>query len=203
MKSNLLLVFCKNPQKGKVKTRLAKSIGDDKALLIYEKLLEKTAVVLSQLNCDIALYYSENIPEQDCFKHLKATKKRQVGDDLGKRMANAFQAGLSTHQKVVIIGTDLWTLESQDIEKAFAALNQNTAVLGPAQDGGYYLLGLRHFIPRLFENKAWGTGEVLEKTKNDLQGEKVYLLDEKNDIDTHEDLQQHPDLAACIQKNNS
>lgn len=203
MKSNLLLVFCKNPQKGKVKTRLAKSIGDDKALLIYEKLLEKTAVVLGQLNCDIALYYSENIPEQDSFKHLKAAKKRQVGDDLGKRMANAFQAGLSTHQKVVIIGTDLWTLESQDIEKAFAALNQNTAVLGPAQDGGYYLLGLRHFIPRLFANKAWGTGEVLEKTKNDLQGEKVYLLDEKNDIDTREDLQQHPDLAACIQKNNS
>ena len=93
MKSNLLLVFCKNPQKGKVKTRLAKSIGDDKALLTYEKLLEKTAVVLSQLSCDIALYYSENIPEQDCFKHLKATTKQQVGDDLGKRMANAFQAG--------------------------------------------------------------------------------------------------------------
>ena len=140
------------------------------------KLLEKTAVVLSQLNCDIVLYYSENIPEQDCFKHLKATTKQQVGDDLGKRMANAFQAGLSTHQKVVIIGTDLWTLESQDIEKAFAALNQNTAVLGPAQDGGYYLLGLRHFIPRLFANKAWGTGEVLEKTKNDLQGEKSIFI---------------------------
>ena len=203
MKSNLLLVFCKNPQKGKVKTRLAKSIGDDRALFIYEKLLEKTAVVLNQLNCDIALYYSENIPEQDCFKHLKATKKRQVGDDLGKRMAKAFQEGLSTHQKVVIIGTDLWTLESQDIEKAFTALNQNTAVLGPAQDGGYYLLGLTHFIPSLFANKAWGTGEVLKKTKSDLQGEKVYFLDEKNDIDTREDLQQHPDLVACIQKNNS
>ena len=203
MKTNLLLVFCKNPQKGKVKTRLAKSIGDDKALIIYEKLLDKTAAVLNKLHCDIAVYYSENIPEQDKFKFLKTTRKKQVGDDLGTRMANAFIEGLKTHQKVVIIGTDLWTLESKDIEKAFAALNQNTAVLGPAQDGGYYLLGLRHFIPRLFANKAWGTGEVLENTKNDLQGEKVYLLDEKNDIDTYEDLQQHPDLAACIQKNNS
>ena len=203
MKTNLLLVFCKNPQKGKVKTRLAKSIGDDKALIIYEKLLDKTAAVLNKLHCDIAVYYSENIPKQDKFKFLKTTRKQQVGDDLGTRMANAFIEGLKTHQKVVIIGTDLWTLESKDIDNAFAALNQNTAVLGPAQDGGYYLLGLRHFIPRLFANKAWGTGEVLENTKNDLQGEKVYLLDEKNDIDTYEDLQQHPDLAACIQKNNS
>ena len=203
MKTNLLLVFCKNPQKGKVKTRLAKSIGDDKALIIYEKLLDKTAAVLNKLHCDIAVYYSENIPKQDKFKFLKTTRKQQVGDDLGTRMANAFIEGLKTHQKVVIIGTDLWTLESKDIDNAFAALSQNTAVLGPAQDGGYYLLGLNHFIPRLFENKAWGTPEVLDKTISDLQGDKVYLMTEKNDIDTYEDLQQYPDLAACIQKNNS
>ena len=203
MKTNLLLVFCKNPQKGKVKTRLAKSIGDDNALIIYEKLLEKTAEVLNQLHCDIKIYYSENIPEQDSFKHVKANKKLQIGDDLGKRMGKAFQEELNTHQKVVIIGTDLWTLERQDIENAFAALNQNTAVLGPSEDGGYYLLGLTRFISSLFKDKAWGTAEVLEKTKSDLQGEKVYLLPEKNDIDTLEDLQQHPDLAACIQKNNS
>ena len=105
MKTNLLLVFCKNPQKGKVKTRLAKSIGDDKALIIYEKLLDKTAAVLNKLHCDIAVYYSENIPKQDKFKFLKTTRKKQVGDDLGARMANAFIEGLKTHQKVVIIGT--------------------------------------------------------------------------------------------------
>ena len=152
MKSNLLLVFCKNPQKGKVKTRLAKSIGDDKALLIYEKLLEKTAVVLSQLSCDIALYYSENIPEQDCFKHLKATTKQQVGDDLGKRMANAFQAGLNTHQKVVIIGTDLWTLEIKT-SKSFCCVKPKYCSTRPRSRWRILPFGLKALFPVFLQTK--------------------------------------------------
>ena len=198
MAQNLLLVFCKNPQLGKVKTRLAKGIGDKNALKIYQRLLEKTAAVLAQLNCDIAIYYSQSIIDDDVFSATAKEKKVQCGEDLGARMANAFQNGLDTHEKVVIIGTDLWTLEAQDIEKAFAALENFTAVLGPSQDGGYYLLGLTRFIPELFQKKAWGTDEVLSKTKTNLKAEKLFLLSEKNDIDTLDDLKQHPDLALCI-----
>lgn len=198
MAQNLLLVFCKNPQLGKVKTRLAKGIGDKNALKIYQILLEKTAAVLAQLNCDITIYYSQSIIDDDVFSATAKEKKVQYGEDLGARMANAFQNGLDTHEKVVIIGTDLWTLEAKDIEKAFAALENFTAVLGPSQDGGYYLLGLTRFIPELFQKKAWGTDEVLSKTKTNLKAEKLFLLSEKNDIDTLDDLKQHPDLALCI-----
>ena len=199
MKKNLLLVFCKNPTKGQVKTRLAQSIGDEKALYIYQKLLEKTASILKDLNCPITIYYSESTVENDFFSNDKVVKKVQKGKDLGERMGNAFKEAFQTFNKVVIIGTDLWTVEAGDIEKAFNALNNNTAVIGPSLDGGFYLLGLTRYLPSLFKNKLWGTGEVLEKTVSDLSEEKVFFLVEKNDIDTIEDLQQHPDLALCIQ----
>ena len=199
MKTNLLLVFCKNPTKGQVKTRLAQSIGDEKALYIYQKLLEKTASIFKDLNCAITIYYSESTVENDFFSNDKVVKKVQKGKDLGERMGNAFKEAFQTFNKVVIIGTDLWTVEAGDIEKAFNALNNNTAVIGPSLDGGFYLLGLTRYLPSLFKNKLWGTGEVLEKTVSDLSEEKVFFLVEKNDIDTIEDLQQHPDLAQCIQ----
>ena len=199
MKKNLLLVFCKNPTKGQVKTRLAQSIGDEKALYIYQKLLEKTTSILKDLNCAITIYYSESTVENDFFSNDKVVKKVQKGKDLGERMGNAFKEAFQTFNKVVIIGTDLWTVEAGDIEKAFNALNNNTAVIGPSLDGGFYLLGLTRYLPSLFKNKLWGTGEVLEKTVSDLSEEKVFFLVEKNDIDTIEDLQQHPDLALCIQ----
>lgn len=199
MKKNLLLVFCKNPTKGQVKTRLAQSIGDEKALYIYQKLLEKTASILKDLNCAITIYYSESTVENDFFSNDKVVKKVQKGKDLGERMGNAFKEAFQTFNKVVIIGTDLWTVEAGDIEKAFNALNNNTAVIGPSLDGGFYLLGLTRYLPSLFKNKLWGTGEVLEKTVSDLSEEKVFFLVEKNDIDTIEDLQHHPDLALCIQ----
>ena len=165
MAQNLLLVFCKNPQLGKVKTRLANGIGDKNALKIYQRLLEKTAAVLAQLNCDITIYYSQSIIDDDVFSATAKEKKVQYGEDLGARMANAFQNGLDTHEKVVIIGTDLWTLEAQDIEKAFAALENFTAVLGPSQDGGYYLLGLTRFIPELFQKKPGEQMKYCQKQK--------------------------------------
>lgn len=198
MKENLLLVFCKNPVLGKVKTRLAAQIGNENALTVYKKLLTKTAQVINDLSCDIVLYYSDSVIEDDEFNTTAEEKKVQQGLDLGARMANAFKNGFKAHEKIVIIGTDLWTLEPQNIENAFSALEQHTAVLGPSLDGGYYLLGLKKFIPRVFENKAWGTSEVFSKTMADLKENEVYLLNEKNDIDTLEDLQQHPDLEACI-----
>ena len=199
MKKPLLLVFCKNPRLGKVKTRLAKTIGEEKALLIYKELLKKTASVLKELEVDIHLYYSDEIEENDLFSAVASQKKKQAGEQLGERMANAFQESFISYDKVVIIGTDLWTLEAQDIHKAFQALEKQAAVIGPSKDGGYYLLGLNQFFPELFKQKEWGTDKVLSSTLADLNHINYHLLKEKNDVDTFSDLEENPTLKARIQ----
>lgn len=199
---SLLLVFAKNPILGKVKTRLAKSIGKEKALEIYKALLKKTASVLEVLEVlevDIHLYYSDYIEKDDFFSTIATQKKTQTGKQLGERMSNAFRESLISYDKVVIIGTDLWTLEIQDIKNAFKALEHHAAVIGPSTDGGYYLLGLTEVMPQIFLNKQWGTSSVLPNTLRDLKSVKHHLLSEKNDIDTFSDLEEHPTLKACIQ----
>ena len=196
---SLLLVFAKNPTLGKVKTRLAKSIGKEKALEIYKALLKKTASVLEELEVDIHLYYSDYIEKDDLFSSIATQKKQQTGELLGERMSNAFRESLMAYDKVVIIGTDLWTLESQDVTNAFKALEHNTAVIGPSADGGYYLLGITEFLPQIFLNKQWGTSSVLPNTLKDLKSIKYHLLTEKNDVDTFSDLEEYPTLKACIQ----
>lgn len=199
---SLLLVFTKNPTLGKVKTRLAKSIGKEKALEIYKALLKKTASVLEVLEVlevDIHLYYSDYIEKDDFFSTIATQKKTQTGKQLGERMSNAFRESLISYDKVVIIGTDLWTLEIQDIKNAFKALEHHAAVIGPSTDGGYYLLGLTEVMPQIFLNKQWGTSSVLPNTLRDLKSVKHHLLSEKNDIDTFSDLEEHPTLKACIQ----
>ena len=113
-------------------------------------------------------------------------------------MANAFIDGFSTHSPIVIIGTDLWTLDVLDIHKAFEALKTHKTVIGPSADGGYYLLGLQEFIPNLFEEKKWGSPTVLIDTLNELKKEDVNLLEEKNDIDTYNDLKDHPELMQLL-----
>jgi len=196
---SLLLVFSKNPTLGKVKTRLAKTIGKEKALKVYKALLKKTASVLEELEVDIHLYYSDFIEKDDLFSTVATQKKRQTGEQLGERMSNAFRESLISYNKVVIIGTDLWTLEIQDIKNAFRALENHAAVIGPSTDGGYYLLGIKEVIPQIFLNKQWGTSSVLPNTLKDLKSIKYHLLPEKNDIDTFSDLEEHPTLKACIQ----
>ena len=196
---SLLLVFSKNPTLGKVKTRLAKTIGKDKALQVYKALLKKTASVLEELAVDIHLYYSDYIEKDDLFSTIVTQKKVQTGEQLGERMVNAFQESFISYDKVVIIGTDLWTLETQDIKNAFKALEQHSAVIGPSADGGYYLLGMTEVIPQIFVNKQWGTSSVLPNTIEDLKSIKYYLLQEKNDVDTFSDLEEYPPLKAYIQ----
>lgn len=196
---SLLLVFSKNPTLGKVKTRLAKTIGKDKALQVYKALLKKTASVLEELAVDIHLYYSDYIEKDDLFSTIVTQKKVQTGEQLGERMVNAFQESFISYDKVVIIGTDLWTLETQDIKNAFKALDQHSAVIGPSADGGYYLLGMTEVIPQIFVNKQWGTSSVLPNTIEDLKSIKYYLLQEKNDVDTFSDLEEYPTLKAYIQ----
>ncbi|MEM9001113.1 MAG: TIGR04282 family arsenosugar biosynthesis glycosyltransferase [Bacteroidota bacterium] len=187
--TELLLIFTRNPELGKCKTRLAATIGDRAALAIYEFLLQHTASITKNLRLKKYVCYSEEIWENDIWDSKIFTKKLQKGIDLGERMANAFAAGFAGgFQKIVIIGSDLYDLSQNDIEMAFEGLNSHDFVVGPAEDGGYYLLGMSVLKPELFRDKAWGTGNVLKHTLLDLKNEDYALLETRNDVDLYEDI---------------
>ncbi len=193
MSKNLLLIFTRNPELGKVKTRLAKTIGDEAALDIYKFLLEHTKQVTQNLSCDKAVYYSVKVRENDIWDASVYQKHLQDGNDLGIRMYNAFQQAFSTgYEKVVIIGSDLPDLTSEHINEAFEKLNSNDLVMGPAEDGGYYLLGMKKLHANIFQHKDWGTSTVRKDTLNDLQNESVHLLETLNDVDVFEDIKNNP-----------
>jgi hypothetical protein len=199
---NLLLIFTRNPELGKAKTRLAKTVGDETALEIYKFLLERTRDISSKVNADKAVYYSVKIRENDIWNPVIYQKHQQFGEDLGIRMFNAFKNGFEAcYKKVMIIGSDLYDLSEKNIEKAFVALDQNDVVIGPAEDGGYYLLGMNSLQEKVFKNKEWGTETVRTATLNDLSDKKVKLLEFKNDIDVYEDIINIPEIMTTFIEN--
>ncbi len=196
---NLLLIFTRNPELGKAKTRLAKTVGDETALKIYKFLLQKTRNISSKVNADKAVYYSVEVRENDIWDASIYQKYQQKGEDLGIRMLNAFKNGFDTdYEKVLIIGSDLYDLSSKNIEKAFEELDNNDVVIGPAKDGGYYLLGMKKLHASVFKNKNWGTETVRKATLQDLIYQKVKLLDQKNDIDVYEDIIDIPEIMEAF-----
>jgi len=186
---NALIIFTRNPELGKVKTRLAATIGDTSALEIYKLLINHIVEVSEKVIADKYVFYSESIETNDAWNDSVFRKKIQQGNDLGSKMKNAFdQLFKMDYQKVVIVGSDIYELTSQDIEDAFLALETDDVVIGPAEDGGYYLLGMKKLKKEVFENKNWGANTVFEDTIDDLKNEKVYLLTVKNDVDYYEDI---------------
>jgi rSAM/selenodomain-associated transferase 1 len=189
--NEVLLIFVKNPEKGKVKTRLARTIGDQEALAVYKKLLKTTKSVADPLQVTKQVWYSAYIGEQDMWSKGSYQKKLQAGRDLGERMKNAFRKAFDKQfGKVVIIGSDCAAISSEIIQQAFDALDNHQTVVGPSEDGGYYLLGMAECYPELFDVQEWSTDSVLEETLNQAQnmGLSLKLLPELNDIDTEEDL---------------
>ncbi|MDZ7658770.1 TIGR04282 family arsenosugar biosynthesis glycosyltransferase [Fodinibius sp.] len=189
--NSVLIVFIKNPEKGKVKTRLAKTMGNQKALQVYQKLLRITKSITDQLDVSKQIWYSRFIDEDDIWSDGNYDKYLQKGDNLGLRMRYAFKKAFADgYQKVVIIGSDCSALNPEFIEESFKALENNQAVIGPANDGGYYLLGMLAFYPSLFENKAWSTSSVFEETIRQFKEMNISYkqLPMLNDIDTEEDL---------------
>ena len=192
MTKNLLLIFTRNPELGKVKTRLAKTIGNEKALEVYKFLLNKTKEVTKNLAADKAVYYSVKIRKNDIWDASIYQKHQQIGDDLGERMHNAFKEGFNAgYDKVAIVGSDLFDITPKHIEDAFEKLDSNDAVIGPAEDGGYYLLATNKLYPEIFKNKDWGNSTVRASTLADLQKQNVFLLDALNDVDFFEDIKDH------------
>ena len=199
MPKNLLLVFTRNPELGKVKTRLAKTVGNATALKIYIFLLERTRDISVKVSADKAVYYSVKVRENDIWDASIFQKHQQVGEDLGIRMLHAFKNGFKAgYEKVMIIGSDLYDLTAETIENAFIALENNEVVIGPAEDGGYYLLGMNSLEEKVFKNKDWGTETVRKDTLEDLKDKKVFLLGELNDVDVFEDIEHHPAFQTFI-----
>ena len=190
MKTSALLIFTRNPELGKVKTRLAKTIGDQKALQVYKDLLQHTMEQTQDLDCDKYVFYDTTIIDDDIWNLKYFHKRVQAQGDLGQKMQAAFDLLFDLgYQKCIVIGSDLFDLKTTIINQAFAALEKTETVLGPAEDGGYYLLGLKQKNKAVFQNKAWGTTTVFEDTLNDLDPKKVHLLETLNDIDTIADLE--------------
>ena len=188
-----LLTFIKNPEKGKVKTRLAKTIGEDKALAIYKTLLEHTRKIALGINADRFLFYSQRINPTDNWSTAYFIKRVQADGDLGSKMQEAFRYAFQTHQKVVIIGSDCASLTPSIVQAAFKQLDEYDFVIGPALDGGYYLLGMNAFYSVVFEGIAWSTATVLAETQSIIRSlqKSFYLLPALSDIDYEEDWEKY------------
>lgn len=196
---NLLIIFTRNPVLGKVKTRLAKTVGDKTALDIYTFLLKKTKEITLDSPCDKVVYYSEKIIKNDIWNCNSFRKEVQSGEDLGAKMKNSFyDAFENNYRKVVLIGSDIYDLESYHINEAFKKLDTNDVVMGPALDGGYYLIGLKKMHPKIFDNKKWGSSTVRKDTLKNLEKVDVHLLPILNDVDVIEDIEHHPAFTKFL-----
>jgi len=188
----LLLVFLRAPVLGKVKTRLAATLGKERALVIYKRLLQHTIEEGAKLGVDRQAWYSDDIPPNEPCAVLGYSVHQQIGADLGERMQRAFENGfVNGHGPIIIIGTDLPQLSEALLREALKALGTHDAVIGPANDGGYYLLGLRKPCAELFQGKTWSTDTVFKRTTEDLErlGRTWEALPELIDIDTEADLE--------------
>lgn len=189
MEKRLVIVFAKNIVLGKVKTRLAKTIGDNAAFEVYKHLIDITEQETLRLtDCDLRVYFSDVVIQA---KWPNTDKFVQQGDDLGERMFNAFQDGFDDgYTHIIGVGADLPDLSAEIMRKGLEALQSYDTVFGPSEDGGYYLIGMNRLIPEIFENKPWSTDDLLTITLRELSmfGISYVTLNELNDVDTIEDL---------------
>lgn len=191
---NLLIIFYRNPELGKVKSRLAVTIGEERALAIYLLMAAHARTTALTIPVDKVVYYSRFIDTEDNWSNSDFQKRLQHGEDLGEKMKHAFEESfLVGYESVCIIGTDCLELTKDILKEAFESLKHQDAVIGPAADGGYYLLGMNRMIPELFGNKKWSTSTVCENTIEDLKllQRNHHLLPVLHDVDSESDLPPH------------
>ena len=204
MLSEALALFARFPRRGRVKTRLAADIGDEPALQLYEAFLFDVIDRLALLPVQLFLFLADSTEEENrslARRHglpARLAIRGQSGDDLGRRLWNAYRELAKTSHRVVFLGADSPTLPLSHIEDAFRELRDHPVVLGPVADGGYYLLGLAEPIPEIFRGISWGTSEVLSQTRSRLGDRSCHELPLWYDVDTAEDLKTLlVDLPTC------
>jgi|SRR5687767_15109187 len=182
-----LIVFLRLPVKGKVKTRIAATAGADNALKIYSQLIAITLDLASSLDIPVYLFYEGGLPgekHESSFYYFE-----QVDGDLGRKMKSAIQLILQKHSKAIIIGSDCPELSARDIQEAIHQLERQDFVIGPATDGGFYLLACKKFLPGMFDDVQWSTPQVRESLIKNIQaaGRSYHQLRMLHDIDVEED----------------
>ena len=184
-----LIIFVRNPLLGKVKTRIAATIGDENALVIYKHLLQHTKNITESLPVTKFVFYADEVTTNDLWNGYE--KWLQSGTDLGERMSNAFESLFKNgFTKIVIIGSDCLELDEKMILDAFLKLNEYEIVIGPATDGGYYLLGMKSPFKNLFENITWSSNSVFNETIKQIEKRNLtlFLLPILNDVDEEKDI---------------
>ena len=191
MTRQAVLIFTKNAEAGKVKTRLAATIGNEAAFAVFHQLQAYTVSITASLPMDKFVFYADYIGSSDIWDNNVYHKAVQQGEDLGERMINAFDLLFEKgFEEVVIIGTDCPGIQTSIIEDAFAHLQACDVVVGPAEDGGYYLLGMKQLHAALFSDIHWSTATVLKSTLNGIiaSGLRYHLLPMLKDVDEEKDL---------------
>jgi len=191
-----LIVFVKNPIPGKVKTRIAEKVGEKKALEIYLKMLNHLNQWVSPLPLKKWIYFSDYIDGDGIWSSSEFEFGLQKGKDLGIKMYSTLFEVLTISKKAILIGSDIAGLNPRILEEAFELLKDHDLVFGPANDGGYYLVGCKKNHPEIFDNIPWSTSRVLEVSLEiaanfDLS---VALLPPLNDIDYIEDWEKNAHL---------
>jgi uncharacterized protein len=190
-----LIIFAKAPVAGQVKTRLIPAIGQARATSLYKELLSKTLDIVGEVSFIEKQLWISGDMNHSYITHLKSKHDLQLfqqkGNDLGERMSNAFASVLTTHSYAILIGSDCPSLLSSDLESGMKYLkNKMDVVLGPAEDGGYYLIGLKENKSELFADINWGEETVFSETRDRIKKMNLNLglLDKRADIDRVSDL---------------
>lgn len=196
-----LLIFARNPTPGQVKTRLIPTLGVESATAIYRRMLHDTLVTCSALEVQQRELWLDRVavaPDAGTamLDSFDLSLHQQSGQDLGLRMHHAFASSLQTADSAVLIGTDCPEYDPPYLHAAFEVLEQEDAVLGPAADGGYVLIGLKKTDHTLFRDIPWGTDGVLAATRRQLQ--RLHWtwseLPVRHDVDVPADLDRFPHL---------
>jgi len=196
MTNTLLIQFAKWPEKGRVKTRLAEAIGAEGALQAHIRLTRQVLDNLAATDLPLELWWDrsrtppvEARPLMDHLRKNPVPQKVQQGPDLGERMTHALAQGLANYQKVLIVGSDCPSVEADYIATAMDGLNDHDLVLGPAEDGGYVLIGARRTAPGMLAGVHWGTDSALKQTEYalDAVGLTHQRLEPRWDVDEVDD----------------
>lgn len=201
-------VFAKAPRPGEVKTRLIPVLGARAAAELHCRLVRHTLSTVAIARVGAAEVWAtppaDDVFLQTCKRLLGLPLRMQPEGDVGERMSVALRDALERSACALLIGTDVPAIDAEDLRAAHRALNDGAdAVLGPAEDGGYWLIGLRRHEPSLFTDIPWSTGVVLERTRERLRalGWQWHELPPRWDLDRPEDLQRtaaDPRLAALV-----
>jgi rSAM/selenodomain-associated transferase 1 len=196
-----IAIFLGYPEPGKVKARLAEEIGDKRAALIYggmiEHVLRESVGALMPAQFEAFLFcdpFKKKTAYETYFSEFGFPIEMQEGNDLGQRLAKAFEKLVPQFRTVLAIGVDCLGLEAEHLEEAIAKLqSESEVVLGPTLGGKFYLMGMKEYHPTLFENIPWGSNKVLEQTmeRARINALPTFLLDVLKEIDSLEDLRKN------------